>query len=133
MTHDGVARWHAFIDSRDPAMLDEALADDVVFESPVVRTPQAGKALTRMYLTGAAMTLGNESFRYLGEWRAERSAVLEFACVVDGIEINGVDMLWWNDDGRITRFKVMVRPLKGMEMLRARMAALLAQMTGAGS
>ena len=83
-----------------------------------------------MYLTGALMTLGNESFRYVGEWRAERSAVLEFTCEVDGITVNGVDMLWWNEDGRITRFKVMVRPLKGMEILRAKMAALLEQMKG---
>jgi len=125
---DGLAGWHAFIDSRDPAVLEAALADDVVFESPVVHTPQAGKALTRMYLLGAAMTLGNDSFRYVGEWRSERSAVLEFTCVVDGISINGVDMIWWNEAGLIDRFKVMVRPLKAMEMLRAKMAALLQTM-----
>lgn len=130
---DGVALWHAFVASRDPAVLDAALAEDVVFESPVVHQPQAGKALTRMYLLGAAMTLGNESFRYVGEWRAERSAVLEFVCEVEGITINGVDMIWWNEAGLITRFKVMVRPLKAMELLRAKMAALLEQMTAKGS
>lgn len=127
---DGLARWHAFVAARDPAVLDAALADDVVFESPVVFRPQAGRALTRMYLTGAMMTLGNDSFRYVGEWRAERSAILEFTCEVDGATVNGVDMIWWNEAGLITRFKVMVRPLKGMEVLRARMAALLEQMKG---
>lgn len=133
MTHstsdaDGLAGWHRFLETRDPAALDAALADDVVFESPVVHAPQNGKAITRMYLLGAAMTLGNESFRYVGEWRAERSAVLEFSSVVEGITVNGVDMIWWNEAGLITRFKVMVRPLKGMEKLREKMAALLATM-----
>lgn len=127
---DGLARWHTFTQTRDAADLDAALADDVVFESPVVFRPQEGRALTGMYLMGAMMTLGNESFRYIGEWRAERSAVLEFTCEVDGATVNGVDMIWWNEAGLITRFKVMVRPLKGMEVLRARMAALLEQMKG---
>ena len=127
---DGLARWHAVAAARNPALLEDALADDVVFESPVVHRPQMGKALTTMYLTGALMTLGNDSFTYVGEWRAERSAVLEFTSDVEGVTINGVDMIWWNEAGRITRFKVMVRPLKGMEMLRAKMAALLEQMKG---
>jgi hypothetical protein len=130
---DGLARWHAFVASRDLDVLDDALDADAVFESPVVHTPQLGRAITRMYLAGAAMTLGNETFRYVGEWRAENTAVLEFACEVDGITVNGVDMIWWNDEGRITRFKVMVRPLKAMEMLRAKMAALLARMSATGS
>ena len=125
---DGLAGWHAFLESRDPARLAEALGDDVVFESPVVHTPQRGRQVTMMYLMGAVTTLGNETFRYLGEWRAERSAVLEFACEVDGIQINGVDMIWWDEAGLITRFKVMVRPKKAMEILHARMGALLAAM-----
>ena len=128
MTHDGLAGWHRFIQTRDPAVLDAALHPDCVFESPVVHTPQLGRGLTSMYLQGAALTLGNETFRYVGEWRAERSAVLEFMSEVDGITINGVDMIWWDEAGLITRFKVMVRPLKAMEMLRAKMAALLEAM-----
>jgi hypothetical protein len=124
---DGLAGWHAFIQSRDPSVLMAALHEDAVFESPVVRTPQRGRQLAMMYLMGAAQVLGNDSFRYLGEWRAQRSAVLEFACELDGVEVNGVDMIWWDEDGLITRFKVMVRPLKGMEAVREKMAALLAQ------
>lgn len=127
---DGLAGWHAFIAGRDPAILAAALHADAVFESPVVRTPQHGRQMTMMYLLGAAQVLGNETFRYLGEWRAERSAVLEFACEVEGIEVNGVDMIWWDESGLITRFKVMVRPLKAMEKVREKMAALLAQVTG---
>ena len=127
---DVLAHWHRFIESRDPAVLRAGLHPDAVFESQVVHTPQRGADLTAMYLMGAAMTLGNDTFRYVGEWRAERSVVLEFACEVDGLTINGVDMIWWDEAGLITRFKVMVRPLKGMEVLRARMAALLEQMKG---
>ena len=124
---DPLAAWHAFVESRDLAVLDRLVAEDAVFESPVVHTPQAGKARVTMYLAGAAQVLGNDSFRYLGEWRAERSAVLEFACALDGTVVNGVDMIWWNEAGRITRFKVMLRPIRGMQEAARRMAALLEQ------
>ena len=119
-----LAAWHEVARSRDPAGLDALLADDVVFESPVVFTPQRGKAITTKYLAAALKVLGDE-FRYAEEWINPRSAVLEFDAVIDGIAVNGVDIFGWNDDGRIVRFKVMVRPLKAMEALRARMAAEL--------
>lgn len=127
---DGLQHWHGFIATRDPAVLDKALADGVVFESPVVHTPQVGRDLARLYLMGAAAVLGNETFRYVGEWRGERSAVLEFACEVDGIVINGVDMIWWDAAGRITRFKVMVRPLKAINLLHQKMGAMLQSLKG---
>jgi SnoaL-like domain len=116
--------WHAVAASRDRAGLDELLADDVVFESPVVHTPQRGKALTTKYLTAAPEVLALE-FRYVGQWIGETSGVLEFVAIVDGITINGVDMIGWDEEGRIVSFKVMVRPLKGMEVLRAKMAVAL--------
>lgn len=87
--------------AHDPSLLDALLDDDVVFESPVVHTPQAGKAVTTGYLRAAAAVLGNATFRYLNEWRADRSAVLEFACEIDGIVINGIDIITWNAAGRI--------------------------------
>lgn len=130
---DGLAGWHAFIESRDPAVLSAALHEDAVLDSPVVHTPQRGRPIVMMYLMGAAMTLGNDSFRYVGEWRAERSAILEFATEVDGIHINGVDMIWWDEAGLITRFKVMVRPLKAINLLHAKMGELLARMNATGS
>ena len=120
-----IARWHAYMQADDPALLDALLAENVVFESPVVHTPQAGKALTTGYLRAAAQVLGNSTFRYLNEWYAEGSAVLEFACEIDGISINGVDMIFWGKDGRITRFKVMVRPLKAINLLHQMMGAQL--------
>ncbi len=127
-THaDPIAAWHAYMKDADAALLDALLADDAVFESPVVHTPQVGKAITTAYLLAAAQVLGNATFRYLGEWRAERSAILEFACEIDGVTINGVDMIWWNEAGLITRFKVMVRPLKAINTLHQLMGARLAK------
>ena len=117
--------WHRIVRERDPEGLDDLLADDVVFHSPVVHTPQRGKPLTAMYLAAAVIVLGQPSFRYLREIVGTSEAVLEFVVEVDGIEINGVDMIRWNDAGRITDFKVMVRPLKAINWLHQRMAAVL--------
>ena len=122
-----IARWHRFIESNDPAQLDELLDDDVVFESPVVHTPQRGKPITTKYLLSAGKVLGGPGFTYIGEWHGDNSAILEFTNVIDGIALNGVDMIWWNDAGRITRFKVMVRPLKAINMLHQKMGEMLAQ------
>ena len=98
-----------------------------MFRSPAVHTPQIGKAITLKYLGAAAGVLGNSSFRYTGEWRAERSAVLEFECeVADGIKVNGVDIIAWNEGGLITEFKVMVRPMKALNAVVPLMAAALA-------
>lgn len=120
-------RWHRIVETRDMSALGDLLADDAVFQSPIVHTPQAGKAITAKYLMGAAaVLLAGGTFRYVNEWIAERSAVLEFEAVVDGIQVNGVDMIFWNDADRIVRFKVMVRPLKAIHLLHQKMAALLA-------
>ena len=128
MTSRAIKQWHAYATSRDTSILDRLLADDVIFQSPVVHTPQNGKAITKLYLTAALETLGNENFKYVGEWFGETSAILEFETVIDGISINGIDMIGWNDKGQITSFKVMVRPLKAMNMLHAKMGEMLAAM-----
>lgn len=120
-----IAQWHDIVRTRDAGLLDALLADDVVFYSPVVHTPQFGKALTAMYLKAAMHVFGNESFRYVREVVGESDAVLEFETEIDGITINGVDMLRWNAEGRITEFKVMVRPLKAINLIHERMAAML--------
>lgn len=120
-----IEQWHRIVATRNAAGLDDILADDVVFQSPVVHTPQSGKAITAKYLGAAVHVLGNESFRYLNEWYGEHSAVLEFETTVDGILINGVDMIEWGADGRITRFKVMVRPLQAINLLHQMMGQQL--------
>lgn len=120
--------WHTIIKSRDATALGTLLADDVVFESPVVHKPQLGKAITYLYLNAALHLLNNESFTYLNEWKGENSAVLEFQTTIDGITINGVDMITWNAAGRISHFKVMVRPLKAMNKVHELMGAMLQKM-----
>jgi len=121
-----IERWHELVKSKDPKALEAILADEAVFESPVVHTPQVGKPITLKYLMGALSVLNNETFRYLNEWHAERSAVLEFACEIEGVTINGVDLITWNDAGQITHFKVMIRPLKAINLLHRLMGERLA-------
>ncbi len=120
-------RWREIAKSGDGVALEALLADEVVFHSPVVHTPQRGKAITLKYLSAALRVLGNPSFRYVGEWRAERSAVLEFKTHVEGVEIDGVDILTWDESDRLVEFKVMVRPLKAINMLHRLMGERLAQ------
>ena len=123
-----VQAWHSLTRSRDPQALARWLADDVVFLSPVVHTPQRGKALTQAYLLAAFEVFGNPSFHYWREIIGPRDAMLEFETQIDGITVNGVDLLQWNDAGQVVEFKVMVRPLKAVQLIHERMAALLAAM-----
>lgn len=109
-------------------MLSELIADDAVFHSPVVHTPQAGKKLCMMYLMGASQVFSQGSFQYVGQWDRTNGAVLEFESEIDGITINGVDLIQWNDDGKIVEFKVLVRPLKGMQKIHEKMQAMLESM-----
>lgn len=122
---DTLAEWHRIVRARDVRGLDALLSEDATFHSPIVHTPQVGKALVKLYLTGALFVLGNESFRYVREVIGDRDAVLEFTVEVDGILVNGVDMIRWGDDGRITDFKVMIRPLKAVNLVHQKMAAAL--------
>jgi ketosteroid isomerase-like protein len=117
--------WHKLVDARDAAALDAILAENVVFHSPVVHTPQTGKPITTLYLTAALHVLNNETFKYLREVVSGQNAVLEFQTVIDGITINGVDMITWGDDGRITDFKVMLRPLKAVNLVHKMMGDML--------
>lgn len=126
---DTLAAWHDVANSRNPDKLSALLADDVVFHSPVVHTPQRGKAITTLYLTGALHVLNNPTFRYVREIRGERDALLEFITEVDGLTINGVDLLRWDDAGRIVDFKVMVRPLKAIHLLHQKMAEMLQRLS----
>ena len=125
-----VERWHGVVKARDTALLGELIADGAVFQSPAVHAPQEGKALTMKYLESALAVLGNPSFRYLNEWVGPTSAVLEFETEVDGLVINGVDIIEWDDAGCITRFKVMVRPVKALNRLIELMGAELRRRAG---
>jgi ketosteroid isomerase-like protein len=125
MSSAAVREWHRLVAERNVAGLDDVLADDAVFHSPIVHTPQEGKALTKLYLTGAFHVLGSTEFRYVREVVSGDHAVLEFVTEVDGIRVNGVDMIQWNSEGRIVDFKVMIRPLKAVHLLHQKMAEML--------
>jgi len=126
-----IAAWHRIIETRSPQELSRWLADDAVFHSPIVHTPQRGKALVSAYLSAAFEVLANEHFRYVREIVGPRDALLEFETVIDGIAVNGIDLIRWNDEGRAVDFKVMVRPLKGVQIVHQRMATKLESMLGA--
>ncbi len=128
MMNNTIATWHKLVEDRDAAGLDNILAENVVFHSPVVHTPQAGKPITLLYLTAALHVLNNDTFKYLREVISGNNAVLEFQTVIDGISINGVDMITWGEDGRITDFKVMLRPLKAVNLVHKMMGEMLQKM-----
>src|SRR6266403_5641949 len=94
-----IEMWHRLVEKRDAQGLDALLADEVVFYSPVVHTPQVGKAITKKYVVAAFQVFFNESFRYVRELKGERDAILEFELRLGGITVNGVDMIKWNDAG----------------------------------
>jgi len=128
MIEQTIAQWHKLAMAADASGLADILADNVVFHSPVVHTPQEGKAITTMYLTAAFHTLNNEHFRYRREILQGSNAMLEFTTELDGILINGVDIIHIDDQGRIDDFKVMVRPLKAINKLHEMMRAMLESM-----
>ena len=127
MTKTPLQRWHDYIKNHDHAVLYDMLHPDAVFESPVVHTPQRGRDIVYKYLTSADRVLGGPGFKYIGEWTAPNSAILEFENVIEGIKVDGIDMITWNDEGQIVHFKVMVRPLKAVNMLHQLMGATLAK------
>ena len=125
MTTTPLATWHELVQSRNAKGLDSLLADDVVFYSPVVHTPQVGKTNTLLYLTAAFRVFSNESFRYVRELSGPRDAALEFQVEIDGISVNGIDLIKWNDEGKIVEFKVLIRPLKAINLIHQKMGAML--------
>jgi hypothetical protein len=125
MSISTIAAWHELVRTRNAKALDALLADSVTFYSPVVHAPQIGKAITLQYLSAALRVFFNESFRYVRELAGPNDAVLEFQVEIEGIAVNGVDMIKWNDAGKIVEFKVMIRPLKAINLIHQKMAALL--------
>jgi len=134
-----IDKWHAYLRGQLPGGLDKLLDDDVAFYSPIVYTPQRGKAITTLYLEAAGMTLpgasgastsGNRAggFHYTKEVLADDTAVLEFETMVEGKYVNGVDIIRCNPDGRIVEFRVMIRSLQAVNLVHQQMAATLERM-----
>ena len=116
----GLQRWHELVQSRDPSRLPGLIAEHAVFRSPAVHTPQEGRALVTAYLAGAIEVLG-PTLTYHDEWVREYDAVLRFTAEVDGLEVEGVDLITWDDDGQIVAFTVMLRPFKALQAVMGRM------------
>jgi len=131
MTEHPVEAWHRLVRTQDAAGLEALLAEDAVFHSPVVHTPQRGRQLACWYLSAAFQAFFNPTFRYVREIVGASDAVLEFETEIDGILVNGVDLIQWNESGQIVDFKVMLRPLKAINLMHQRMAAALQASRGA--
>jgi len=131
-TRDNLKTWHSRMETKSRDELSAQLAEDAVFHSPVVHTPQAGKTIVMAYLSAADVVLGNDSFRYVLEIVDDEAnmAMLEFELELDGVHVNGVDIIAWNDDGLIQDFKVMVRPLKAINKVWDEMGKMLETMKG---
>lgn len=122
----GLRKWHAVIDNGSkPTDLAAIIRKDAVFHSPVVHTPQVGRDIVIAYLSAAGQTIGNDSFAYVRELVDGNDALLEFTTEMEGVHVNGVDLIRFDDDGMITDFKVMVRPLKAVNKVWEQMAAML--------
>ena len=120
-----IHKWHEVIESDDLKMLDEKIADDAVFSSPVVFKPMEGKEITMMYLHAAGQSFNMEKFKYTREIHDDMNSVLEFETYIDDISVNGVDMIEWNEDGKICNFKVMIRPFKAVQKVQEKMIEAL--------
>lgn len=125
MAIETLAAWHQLVQDRNVKGLDSLLADGVVFHSPAVDTPLRGKAIALQNLTAAFRVFFGGSFRYVREVTGNRDAVLEFQAEIDGVSLNGVDMITWDDTGKIVEFKVMMRPLKAIRLMQQKVEAML--------
>jgi hypothetical protein len=125
MTDSALETWHRLVRTHDLSGLNALLAEDAVFHSPVVHTPQRGRKLAALYLSAAFHVFFNPTFHYVREIVGPSDAMLEFETEIDGILVNGVDLIKWNESGQIVDFKVMIRPLKAINLIHQRMAAML--------
>ena len=125
MAGNPLETWHRLVRTNDASGLNALLAEDAVFYSPVVHAPQRGRKLAAGYLSAAFRVFFNPTFRYVREIAGPSQAVLEFETEIDGILVNGVDLIKWDEAGQIVEFKVMLRPLKALNLIHQRMAAML--------
>lgn len=140
MIEEHIKQWHDFTHGNFPGGLDALLADDIIFYSPVVFTPQEGKELAKLYLMAAGNTFGGDdakkngdledsSFRYTKEVLSGNQAILEFETKIEGKYVNGVDIISFNEDGKISEFKVMIRPLQAVNIIHMQMQKMLAELS----
>ena len=124
-THSYLKKWHEGLTSNDPKLLDEILDESCVFTSPIVFKPIEGKEMSKLYLMGAGQTFDMDRFKYVRELVDGLDSVLEFETYIGDISVNGVDIIRWNDEGKIIDFKVMIRPLQAIGALQKKMSEAL--------
>jgi len=124
-TRSHLEKWHKGLRSNNQSFLDDILDDACVFTSPIVFKPIQGKEMSKLYLMGAGQTFDMERFKYVRELVDGLDCVLEFETYIGDISVNGVDIIRWNEDGKIINFKVMVRPLQAIHALQAKMSESL--------
>ena len=120
-----ITKWHEVVSTKNYQLLEEILDDNVIFYSPVVFTPQKGKEITKIYLSAAAEVFEGNSFSYVRELIKDNEAALEFELELDQIKVNGVDLITWNHEKKVTEFKVFIRPLQAVNALHQKMGAML--------
>jgi hypothetical protein len=124
-THAYLEKWHQGLKSQDQNFLDEILDDECIFTSPIVFKPIEGKEMSKLYLMGAGQTFDMDSFKYVRELVDGLDCVLEFETFIGDISVNGVDIIRWNENGKIIDFKVMIRPLQAIHALQEKMSESL--------
>ena len=122
---DLIQKWHEVLKNDDQGLLENLIADDAIFSSPVVFTPMEGKEITLMYLSAAGQSFNMEKFKYTKEIHDGMNSVLEFETYIDDISVNGVDIIEWNEEGKIVNFKVMIRPFKAVQKVQQKMVEAL--------
>ena len=122
---DLIQKWHEVLENDDQGLLENLIADDAIFSSPVVFTPMEGKEITLMYLSAASQSFNMEKFQYTKEIHDGMNSVLEFETYIDDISVNGVDIIEWNEEGKIVNFKVMIRPFKAVQKVQQKMVEAL--------
>ena len=120
-----IKKWHKVIETDNLELLNDIIADNAIFSSPVVFKPMEGKEITMMYLNAAGESFNMEKFEYTKEIHDDMNSVLEFETFIDEISVNGVDMIEWNEDGKISNFKVMIRPYKAVQKVQEKMIEAL--------
>lgn len=124
-TRSYLEKWHQGLKSMNSNFLDEILDDSCVFTSPIVFKPIEGKEMSKLYLMGAGQTFDMDKFKYVRELVDGLDTVLEFETYIDDISVNGVDIIRWNEEGKIIDFKVMIRPLQAIGALQKKMSEAL--------
>ena len=120
-----IKKWHKVIETDNLELLNDIIADNAIFSSPVVFKPMEGKEITMMYLNAAGESFNMEKFEYTKEIHDGMNSVLEFETYIDEISVNGVDMIEWNEDGKISNFKFMIRPYKAVQKVQEKMIEAL--------